>query len=61
MSVVMRKAKYFITCREPGASNLQPLPGINELRPERLRPLLISKTEQQLAARERQLALDFGE
>ena len=59
MGVVMKKAKYFITCHELGASNLQPLLGINELRPERLRPLLISKAEQKLAAKEAQLSLEF--
>ena len=61
MGVVMKKAKYFITCHELGASNLQPTLGINELSPERLRPLLISKAEQKLAAKEAQLSLDFGE
>ena len=59
MGVVMKKAKYFITCHELGASNLQPILGINELRPERLRPLLISNAEQKLAAREAQLSLEF--
>ena len=59
MGVVMKKAKYFITCHELGASNLQPTLGINELRPERLRPLLVSKAEQKLAAREAQLSLEF--
>ena len=61
MGVVMKKAKYFITCHELGASDLQPLLGINELRPERLRPLLVSKTEQKLAAKETQLSLEFGD
>jgi putative DNA modification/repair radical SAM protein len=61
MGVVMKKAKYFITCHELGASNLQPTLGINELSPERLRPLLISKAEQKLAAKEAQLSLEFGE
>ena len=59
MGVVMKKAKYFITCHELGASNLQPTLGINELHPERLRPLLISKAEQKLAAAESQLSFDF--
>ena len=59
MGVVMKKAKYFITCHELGASNLQPILGINELRPERLRLLLISKAEQKLAAKEAQLTLEF--
>ncbi len=59
MGVVMKKAKYFITCHELGASNLQPTLGINELTPERLRPLLVSKTEQKLAAKEAQLSLEF--
>ena len=60
MGVVMKKAKYFITCHELGASNLQPLLGINELTPERLRPLLVSKAEQKLAAKEAQLSLEFA-
>jgi putative DNA modification/repair radical SAM protein len=59
MGVVMKKAKYFITCHELGASNLQPFLGINELTPERLRPLLVSKAEQKLAAKEAQLSLEF--
>ena len=61
MGVVMKKAKYFITCHELGASDLQPFLGINELSPERLRPLLVSKTEQKLAAKEAQLSLEFGD
>ncbi|MBR6130817.1 MAG: putative DNA modification/repair radical SAM protein [Bacteroidales bacterium] len=61
MGVVMKKAKYFITCHELGASDLRPLLGINELSPERLRPLLVSKTEQKLAAKEAQLSLEFGD
>ena len=59
MGVVLKKAKYFITCGELTSSFSQPLVGINELRPERLRPLLISKAQQKRAAEERQLTLDF--
>lgn len=59
MGVVMKKAKYFITCGELTATYSQPIVGINELRPERLRPLLISKAQQKRAAAERQLTLDF--
>ena len=59
MGVVMKKAKYFITCRELSSMFGQSVLGINELSPERLRPLLISKTEQKLAAAEAQLSLDF--
>ena len=61
MGVVMKKAKYFITCNELTSQFSQPVFGINELRPERLRPLLISKAQQKRAAEERQLKLDFGE
>ena len=46
MGVVMKKAKYFITCNELTSQFSQPIVGINELRPERLRPLLISKAQQ---------------
>jgi hypothetical protein len=57
----MKKAKYFITCHELSSHFSQPVVGINELHPERLRPLLVSKTEQKRAADELQLKLDFGE
>ena len=59
MGVVMKKAKYFITCGELTSSFSQPIIGINELRPERLRPLLLSKAQQKRAADEQQLTLDF--
>ena len=59
MGVVMKKAKYFITCNELTSQFSQPIIGINELRPERLRPLLISKAQQKRAAEELQLKLDF--
>ena len=61
MGVVMKKAKYFITCNELTSQFSQPIIGINELRPERLRPLLVSKAQQKRAAEERQLKIDFGE
>jgi len=61
MGVVMKKAKYFITCGELTSSFSQPIIGINELRPERLRPLLLSKAQQKRAADEQQLLLDFKE
>ena len=61
MGVVMKKAKYFITCGELTSNYSIPVVGINELHPERLRPLLISKSQQKRAAAERQLMLDFGE
>ncbi|MGX8696434.1 MAG: putative DNA modification/repair radical SAM protein [Prevotella sp.] len=61
MGVVMKKAKYFITCGELTSSFSQPIVGINELHPERLRPLLISKAQQKRAAAELQLTLDFKE
>ena len=59
--VVMKKAKYFITCNELTSQFSQPIVGINELHPERLRPLLISKAQQKRAAEEQQLKIDFGE
>ena len=54
MGVVMKKAKYFITCNELTSQFSQPIVGINELRPERLRPLLISKAQQKRSAEEMQ-------
>ncbi len=59
MGVVMKKAKYFITCGELTSAFSQPVIGVNELRPERLRPLLLSKSQQKRAAAEQQLTLDF--
>ena len=61
MGVVMKKANYFITCHELSASTLQPLRGINELSPEKLRPLLVSPRQRKLAEQEKQLTMDFGE
>ena len=61
MGVVMKKAKYFITCGELTSSYSQPIVGINELHPERLRPMLVSKAQRKRAAEEMQLKLDFGE
>ena len=59
IGVVMKKAKYFITCCELTSNFSQTIIGINELRPERLRPLLLSKAQQKRAAEEQQLSLDF--
>ncbi len=61
MGVVMKKAKYFITCGELTTRYSQPIVGINELHPERLRPLLVSKAQQKKAAEEKQLKLNFEE
>jgi predicted DNA-binding helix-hairpin-helix protein len=59
IGVVMKKAKYFITCHELTS----PLPGsirsVNELQPERVRQLLVSPQERKLAEQERQLTLDL--
>ena len=61
MGVVMKKAKYFITCGELTDGYASRIIGVNELHPERLRPLLISKAQQKRAAEEQQLKLDFEE
>ena len=61
MGVVMKKAKYFITCGELTDGYAQRIVGVNELHPERLRPLLVSKSQQKRAAAEQQLTLDFQE
>ena len=61
MGVVMKKAQYFITCGELTSTFSQPIVGINELHPERLRPLLLSKALQRRIAAEQQLSLDFKE
>ena len=60
MGVVMKKAKYFITCHElASAFDQTSIIGINELRPERLRPLLITNEQKKLAEAEKQLSFDF--
>ena len=61
MGVVMKKAKYFITCGELSDTYANPIVGVNELHPERLRPLLVSESQRKRAALEQQLTLDFGE
>ncbi len=61
MGVVMKKARFFITCGELTSNFSIPVVGINELRPERLRPLLVSAAEKRRAEAERQMTLDFGE
>lgn len=61
MGVVMKKAKYFITCGELTNLFSNPIIGINELRPERLKPLLLSESQKKKAAAEMQLSLQFEE
>ncbi|MCR5434917.1 MAG: putative DNA modification/repair radical SAM protein [Bacteroidaceae bacterium] len=61
MGVVMKKAKYFITCHELTDGYANPIVGINELHPERLRPLLVSAAQRKKAAAELQLTLNFEE
>ena len=60
MGVVMKKAKYFITCHELASPLPGTILGVNELRPERLRAMLVSPRERKLAEKEQQLTLDFG-
>ena len=60
MGVVMKKAQYFITCGELADTYTNPIVGINEMHPERLRPLLVSDAQRRRAALEQQLTLDFG-
>lgn len=52
MGVVMKKAKYFITCGELLS------PSVNELHPENVRRLLVPRPKRNID--ERQLTLDFG-
>ncbi len=60
IGVVMKKAKYFITCHELASPLFGTILGVNELRPERLRAMLVSPQERKLAEKEQQLTLDFG-
>ena len=59
IGVVMKKAKYFITCHELASPLPGTILGVNELRPERLRAMLVSPQERKLAEKEQQLSLDF--
>ena len=52
IGVVMKKAQYFITCKE------LPMLTVHELTPQRVRSLLIPKPKKKID--ERQLTLDFG-
>ena len=60
IGVVMKKAKYFITCHELASPLPGTILGVNELRPERLRAMLVSPQERKLAEKEQQLTFDFG-
>ena len=51
----MKKAQYFITCKELPLQMLT----VNELSPQRVRNLLLPKPKKKVD--ERQLLLDFGE
>lgn len=53
MGIVMKKAQYFITCHE------LPLRSVQEIRPEKLRTLLISGTHSRKKEDERQLKIPF--
>ena len=59
MGVVMKKAQYFITCNELVSPISGTTLGINELRPERLRSMLVSPQERKQAELEQQLTIDF--
>lgn len=61
MGVVMKKAKYFITCGELTDFYSNKIIGINELHPERLKPLLLSKSQLKKKSQEQQLSLDFND
>ena len=53
IGVVMKKAQYFITCKELPLQMLT----VNELSPQRVRSLLLPKPKKKVD--ERQLRLDF--
>lgn len=61
MGVVMKKAKYFITCGELTNLFSNPIIGINEMHPEKLKPLLLSDSQKKKAASEMQLSFQFEE
>ena len=59
MGVVMKKAKYFITCKELASPAVGNTLGINELHPERLRAMLVLPQECKQAELEQQLTINF--
>lgn len=61
MGVVMKKAKYFITCGELTNLFSGPIIGVNEIQPERLRPLLLSNKQKKEINDRKQLTFDFGD
>ena len=60
MGVVMKKAKYFITCGELTNMFSGPTIGINEIHPDRLRPMLLSDKQKKEINNRKQLSFDFG-
>ena len=60
MGVVMKKAKYFITCRELNAGYNDRITGVNEIPAAVLRQRLLSPAVQKQLAAEQQGTLDFG-
>ncbi len=61
MGVVMKKAKYFITCRELNAGFNDRITGINEIPAPILRRRLLSPSIQQQLAAEQQTTFYFGD
>ena len=61
MGVVMKKAKYFITCHELTTGYNDRITGINEIPVSVLRQRLLSPAVQRQLAAEQQTTLDFGE
>ena len=59
IGVVMKKAKYFITCHELSSPSGLIL-SVNEMRPERLRSMLVLPQERKQAEMEQQLTLNLG-
>lgn len=60
MGVVMKKAKYFITCGELTDGNSSSFMGINELKPENVKRMLLPSPPKKKVEDERQLKIDFG-
>ena len=55
----MKKAKYFITCGELTNMFSGPTIGINEIHPDRLRPMLLSDKQKKEINDRKQLSFDF--
>ncbi len=61
IGIVMKKAKFFITCGELTDGNASLIKGINELKPENVKKMLLPSSPTKKREDGRQLKIDFGD